>query len=151
MQPKEMYSNNLKLKNIYIVLSVLCLIGCTSPKTIVKTDTIVEYKYNNVYTEKIDSVYIDKWHNIYIKGDTVRITDSIVEYKYKYLKDTAYIRDTVYKNKTNTNVITKTVNKPQWWLVWLAIGLVISYILLTKTKLKTIIKNYIKYILKLFK
>lgn len=117
-----------KLK--YILLFIVLFVGCTQPKTIVKTDTIVEYKYNNIYTERVDSVYVDKWHNIYIKGDTVRITDSIVSYKYKLLKDTAYVYDTVYKANHEAAPTVKTVTKPVWWPVWVFVGLEILLFIL---------------------
>lgn len=50
------------------------------------------------YLERVDSVYIDRWHNVTTKGDTIVKTDSVTLYKYIRV----YSVDTVVVNKTDT-------------------------------------------------
>lgn len=63
------------------------------------------------YVERIDSVYVDRWHSITQSGDTIYKTDSVVYYKYLWRNNT----DTAYICKTDTlrvsTVTTKEVRK----------------------------------------
>lgn len=46
---------------------------------------------------RVDTVYRDRWHTEYTKGDTVYISDSVWQYDYKYLTrtDSVYVRDSI--------------------------------------------------------
>lgn len=46
---------------------------------------------------RVDTVYRDRWHTEYIKGDTVYVRDSVERYVYKYrtLTDSVYVRDSI--------------------------------------------------------
>lgn len=63
------------------------------------------------YVERVDSVYVDRWHTITQSGDTIYKTDSVVLFQYKWRTNT----DTTYICKTDTlrvNVVTtKEVRK----------------------------------------
>lgn len=85
---------------------MLFLLGsCKTAQKVPTTDSvIVKTVYETVYQDRHDSIYIDRWHDRYIKGDTVYVTDSIIKYKYKhiYRTDTMYSVDTVTITKTTT-------------------------------------------------
>jgi len=133
-----------------LVLSVL-FIGCTTIKEVVKevpVEVIREvektvYVHDTTYTK--DSVIV------YQKGDTIFKEKLIYKYVGKTVHDTLRTHDTIPQIINTETTVTKTVAKPQWWPVWLAVGIVLLYLLLTKTNFGEIIKNFIKYVIKLFK
>ena len=140
------------MKKIFnlLVLSVL-FIGCTTVKEVIKevpVEVIREvektvYVHDTTYTK--DSVII------YQRGDTIFKEKLIYKYVGKTVHDTLRTHDTIPQIINTETTVTKTVNKPQWWPVWLAVGIVLLYLLLTKTNFGEIIKNFIKYVIKLFK
>ena len=80
-----------------------------------------------------DSIYIDRWHTEYQKGDTIYITDEVTKTVTKIKIDTAY--KYVEKPVTISKTETVEVEKPlTWWqktlmgmgVVWLMglIGLI---------------------------
>ena len=96
-----------------VVALCLMLAGC---KAVKQTVEVPVYVHDTTYVAKEvhDSTYIDKWHTIYINGDTVRLHDSIVVYRYKVKTDTAY--KYVEKPVTVTTTETVEVKKPlTWW------------------------------------
>lgn len=133
-----------------LVISVL-FIGCTTVKEVIKevpVEVIREvektvYVHDTTYTK--DSVII------YQRGDTIFKEKLIYKYVGKTVHDTLITHDTIPQIINTETTVTKTVNKPQWWPVWLAVGIVLLYLLLTKTNFGEIIKNFIKYVIKLFK
>ena len=133
-----------------LVFSVL-FIGCTTVKEVIKevpVEVIREvektvYVHDTTYTK--DSVII------YQRGDTIFKEKLIYKYVGKTVHDTLRTHDTIPQIINTETIVTKTVNKPQWWPVRLAVGIVLLYLLLTKTNFGEIIKNFIKYVIKLFK
>lgn len=82
---------------IYIICVASMLAGCRTIKeahTEMSRDTLIVKTYEYV----LDSVYIDRYHNVYVKGDTVFKTDSIINNVWKIVSNT----DTIYKSKTDT-------------------------------------------------
>lgn len=86
---------------IFFLCLVLAMVGCkTQPLPVIPTnnsqrDSVrIEYKY--------DSIYIDRWHNIYTKGDTVFVHDSIFRDRWRYKHDSIYFAsvDTIYQQIT---------------------------------------------------
>lgn len=140
------------MKKIFnlLVLSVL-FIGCTTVKEVIKevpVEVIREvektvYVHDTTYTK--DSVIV------YQRGDTIFKEKLIYKYVGKTVHDTLRTHDTIPQIINTETTVTKTVNKPQWWPVWLTVGIVLLYLLLTKTNFGEIIKNFIKYVIKLFK
>ena len=59
---------------------LLLFIGC---KTVKQTVEVPVYVHDTTFVAKEvhDSTYIDKWHTVYINGDTVRLRDSIVVFE----------------------------------------------------------------------
>jgi len=74
------------MKHLPIIAFAILLTSCktTQPVVLPQThDSIV------IRTElRIDSVYIDRYHTEYIKGETIYIHDSFVDYRYKVLTKT---------------------------------------------------------------
>ena len=61
-----------------------------------------------------DSIYIDRWHTEYQKGDTIYITDEVTKTVTKIKIDTAY--KYVEKPVTISKTETVEVEKPlTWW------------------------------------
>ena len=140
------------MKYIFNILLVSILfIGCTTPKEIIrevpveviKTEYKTEYIHDSIYQH--DSTYI------YMKGDTVFKTVDKLKYIERRVHDTLITHDTIPQIVNTETTVVKEVNKPQWWPVWLALGIVLLYLLITKTKFINAIINFIKYIIKLFK
>lgn len=102
------------MKKIIIpLICTICLCGCKSLK---QTVEVPVYVHDTAYMAKEvhDSTYIDRWHTIIEKGDTVRMHDSIVMYKYIFKTDTAYKYIEVPVTVTKTEVV--EVKKPlTWW------------------------------------
>lgn len=61
--------------------------------------------------ERIDSVYVDRWHNTTTKGDTIYRVDSVVYYRYLYRTNTDTMivakTDTLYRYATTTKEVRK--------------------------------------------
>lgn len=85
---------------------VLCMFSCkTIQPAPIPTNT---HNRDSVRTEYVhDSIYTDRWHTIYTKGDTVYIHDSIYFAKWKH--------DSIFVNIEHTDTIYQTVQveKPQ--------------------------------------
>lgn len=129
-------------------ISILCIlfIGCKPVKEIVEVPVeVIKEVEKKVYVH--DTTYTNDSTIIFIKGDTILKEHIKYIYVGKTIHDTLSIKDSVEKPIYITNTVTKTVNKPQWWPVWLLLGVILSYFIVTKTK----IINYIKPLLKLLK
>lgn len=121
----------MKLRYIlYSLILMLFVTSCKTSKTIESVhDTLyinnktIDYKYLH------DSIYIDRWHNVYTKGDTIFMTDSVVKYKYVINNDTLICTDTIYKVRDNFNTEYITVNKyPIWPYILFIVILATVYI-----------------------
>ena len=74
-----------------ILLVVACtLIGCATSRQ--ATQVAVASAHDTVYFNKVlyDSVYIDNWHHIFHRADTVVVEKTKLEYRYKLLRDTVF-------------------------------------------------------------
>ena len=100
-------------KIIAICAAVLLLAGC---KSVQQTVEVPVYIHDTAYTVKVqhDSTYIDRWHTIEVKGDTVYVRDSHMSVTYRTITDTAY--KYIEKPVTVTVEQIKEVAKPlSWW------------------------------------
>ena len=87
--------------------------------------THIEYKH--------DSVYIDRWHTVYQKGDTVIIRDSVFRDRWHYNN----IHDSIYISNTDTIVQTVTIEKQgsaflrnSGIALWVLIGLLVIAVII---------------------
>ena len=99
-----------------VLLGGSCLLLlATSCHQLRHTVEVPVYVHDTTFVAKEvhDSTYIDKWHTVYVNGDTVRLRDSIVVYRYRVKTDTSYI----YVEQPVTTTVTETVEvkKPLYW------------------------------------
>lgn len=97
---------------IVAVVLIIAAIACSSC-TRVPASVVLPNVHNNntdsVRTEYVhDSIYIDRWHKEYVKGDTVHVHDSIDRWRYKYV----YIHDSIDNSRIDTIYQTVQVEKP---------------------------------------
>lgn len=77
------------MRAIIIIMAALLMVGCKTTQTIVEKPVYVHDTTQSVRVER-DSVYVDRWHTIEVKGDTVYVTDSVWVVRYFRTTDTAY-------------------------------------------------------------
>ena len=94
-------------------LLLLTLVGCKTVKVI---EQVPVYVHDTAYQTKEvhDSTYIDRWHTIIQKGDTVFDTKTITITKTLTRTDTAYkvVEKPVIVSKTETVEVEKPL---RWW------------------------------------
>lgn len=140
------------LKKLLYISSILLIVsGCTSPKEIIREVPVevIKTEYKTEYVH--DSTYIHDSTFIYMKGDTVFSTKYQLKYIERKVHDTLITHDTIPYCINTETVVTETVNKPQWWPIWLSLGIILLYFIITKTKFVKGIKDFIKYIINIFK
>lgn len=110
------------MKRLLLIILLVCTICSCSRKTVsqivstdnTKQDSTFQSSNNIQHVIERDSIYIDKWHTEWIKGDTVHHRDSIYCYVEKAVHDTINTTDTVYmasKETSNTNKETLTIQE----------------------------------------
>lgn len=93
-----------------VVLSLL-LAGCASWRQTTEVPVYIHDTTLAVRHER-DSIYIDRWHAVYTKGDTVYRTDSVYARRYVQVHDTVW----KYRDVPVETEITVEVEKPlTWW------------------------------------
>ena len=108
-----------------VVAVILLLSSCKTVKT------VVEYRDHYVHdtTQVVDSIYQDRVHYIYQRGDTVFKTDSVFLYKYKYLDRNVveYVHDSVpYPVEVEKYVTVRSgYDKFCSWFFWIVVVLAI--------------------------
>ena len=96
-----------------IAALVILLSGCKGLKQTVEVPVYIHDTTQTV-RELHDSIYIDRWHTEYQKGDTIYITDEVTKTVTKIKIDTAY--KYVEKPVTISKTETVEVEKPlTWW------------------------------------
>ena len=102
-----------------LVLAILCLAvlasGCKSAHDVpVMHDTtyINKVEFRDRYIH--DSVWNDRYHTVYVSGDTVYIHDSVWMGKWKIAHDSIYMHDTEYVSKDVPVEVVKVVKKTNW-------------------------------------
>lgn len=108
----------------FLCIIPFILLGCSSPKEIIKEVPIevVKTEYKTQYVH--DSVYLHDSTFIVVKGDTVFNNVYKTKYIHKTVHDTLITHDTVPQTITVTE--TKIVEKRvlQWWPVYLTCGII---------------------------
>ena len=98
------------------LMGLMGLIGLVGCKAVKETVEVPVYVHDTTQTvrELHDSIYIDRWHTEYQKGDTIYITDEVTKTVTKIKIDTAY--KYVEKPVTISKTETVEVKKPlTWW------------------------------------
>lgn len=124
----------------------LCLLltGC---KTVNETVEVPVYIHDTMQTVKEvhDSTFIDRWHTIYQKDDTVYMHDSIYVTHWKIKTDTIYSSTEIPIPITNTETV--EVKKPlAWWqktFMWAGVIGIVAFVVCVVMKLKPIKKKQI--------
>ena len=138
------------MKKLLYIIPIL-FIGCTTPKEIIREVPVEVIKEVEKKVYVHDTTYTHDSTIIYQKGDTVFKDHIKYIYVGKTVHDTLISHDTVPKPIYNTEIKEVVKNVPQWWPVWLSVGLIAVYLLITKTKFVKLIKDFIKYIILIFK
>lgn len=131
------------MKRAIIFSILLMLVGCKTkeiirevPVEVIKEVEKMVYVHDTTYTK--DSIII------YRDGDTIYKEKFIYKYIGKTVHDTLRTHDTIPHIINTETIVTKNVNKPQWWPAWLSLGIIFIGLLLTKTNIIKTIKNIIK-------
>ena len=111
------------LAAVMLGLLILCMVGCKTTAPAIPTS----HERDSVRTEYVhDSVYIDRWHTEYQRGDTVFVRDSIWRDRWHNKHDSIYI------SNTDTITVIQEVVKPAsaFWkgsgiAFWILLGLVV--------------------------
>lgn len=105
-----------------VVALCLMLTGC---KAVKQTVEVPVYVHDTAYTVKVqhDSTFVDRWHTVYQKDDTVYMHDSIYVTHWKIKTDTIYSSTEIPIPITTTETV--EVKKPlSWWkktLMWMGV------------------------------
>lgn len=94
-------------------LLILLLSGCNCLKHTVEVPVYI-HDTSYVAKEVHDSTYIDHWHTVYQKGDTVFVTETKIKYRERVKIDTAYkyVEKPVVVSQTEIVEVKKPL---RWW------------------------------------
>ena len=100
---------------IWLVFGLCMLIGfciltssCKGVTPALPTNVSSSDSNNNHKEQRIDTVYRDRWHTEYMRGDTLIIHDSIDRWRIREV----YIHDSIDNSRTDTIYKTVQVEKP---------------------------------------
>lgn len=117
-----------------LVAALVCLaasaVSCRSLNEVVREVPVEVHDTAYIAKTVHDSTYIDRWHTIEVKGDTVFLTNNQITVKYRTVTDTAYkyIEKPVEVKVSHIKEVEKELN---WWqktLMWLGVGFVLVVI-----------------------
>ena len=100
-----------------LILAALALltVGCRATKNITERVEVPVYIHDTMQSVKTqrDSVYVDRWHTEYVKGENIYIVDSQITVKYITRTDTAYkvVEKPVEVVKEQIKEVTKPLSK----------------------------------------
>lgn len=130
-----------KFFQFFLILSILeSLVSC---KSLTKTVEVPVYIHDTTQTVKVqhDSTFIDRWHTVEVKGDTIYVTNEVTKILTKIQTDSAYryIEKPVTVSKTETVEVAKPLS---WWQqtqirgfwLFLAVSIVVVVCLVIKWK-----------------
>lgn len=99
-----------------ITTAAVAVMLLTSCRTVRETVEVPVQVHDAVYQKAVqyDSVYIDRWHTVETKGDTIFVTNEVTKTKIVTKIDTAY--EYIEKPVTITKEKIVEVEKPlPWW------------------------------------
>ena len=121
----------------------LCLLftGCKCLKQTVEVPVYIHDTTKTV-KEVHDSTFIDLWHTVYQKGDTIFVTDEVTKIVTKIKIDTAYryVEKPVTVSKTETVEVKKPLS---WWqktFIWVGVISLIGVVVSLLWKYRKLIK-----------
>ncbi|MBP5545724.1 MAG: hypothetical protein J6X59_00370 [Bacteroidales bacterium] len=124
---------------------VILLSGCSATKVI---EQVPVYVHDTTQTvrELHDSIYVDRWHTEYQKGDTIFITNEVTKTVTKIQVDTSYqyVEKPVVVSKTE---IVEVEKKLGWWqklFIWLGVITLLAGIAYLLYKLRKIWLPWVK-------
>lgn len=105
----------------YASMIIMLVFACSSCSSkVVQVPVYVHDTVKTVQTQR-DSTFVDRWHTVYQKGDTVFVTNEQITVKLRTITDTAY--KYVEKPVEVVKEQIREVEKPlRWWqtaLMWL--------------------------------
>ena len=95
---------------LILLVAVLLLAACKSTRHTATHDTIYVNTERVEYQWRHDSIYLDRWHDRWVMGDTVYLRDSVVHYRWHTKIDTLALHDSIYVSKSDTTTV--EVKKP---------------------------------------
>lgn len=114
---------------IFSIFFTICILlgSCKSQQPLVQVRELVVHDT----TQVVDSIYQDRVHYVYQKGDTVYKTDSVFLYKYKYL-DKVKIEQVHDSIPYPVEVIIEKHVRSRYdkfcsWFFWIVVALAILY------------------------
>lgn len=108
------------MKKLFLFLIPFIIISCRTIEKVVEVPMeVVKTEYKDIYHH--DSIFQKEYVNVYVKGDTIFKDSIVTKYKEKQVHDTLITHDTIPKVVPIEKVVEKKV--PQWWPVWLMIGI----------------------------
>lgn len=118
-----------KFFKFLLILSILA--NFSSCKSLTKTVEVPVYIHDTTQTVRVqhDSTFIDRWHTVEVKGDTVYVTNEVTKIVTKMKTDTSYryIERPVVVSKKETVEVEK---KFRWWqksLMWMGAGAIVFF------------------------
>ena len=93
-----------------MVALMLVLAGCQHRRLAATHDTVYVNSERVEWQWRHDSIYLDRWHDRWVMGDTVYMRDSVVHYRWHTKRDTVALHDSVYISKSDTTTV--EVKKP---------------------------------------
>jgi len=119
------------ITGMLVAVAIICS-GCKTIKPVVAPE--VHARTNDSIRKEYvhDSIYIDRWHTVTIKGDTVIIHDSIDRWREKLV----FIHDSIDNSRIDTIPQIVEIEKPQSMFLrnsgialWVIIALIVAGII----------------------
>lgn len=108
------------IKKIFLFLIPFIIVSCKTIEKVVEVPVeVIKTEHENIY--HYDSIFQKEYVNVYVKGDTVFKDSTVTIYKEKQVHDTLITHDTIPRVVPIEKIVEKKV--PQWWPVWLMIGI----------------------------
>lgn len=120
----------------FIILFIIIVIAVSLPSCKTTQGYVKETKSDTIFLSKTDyvrdSVFVDRYNNIYVSGDTVYNTERETIYKWKLWQ----VTDTVYKTNNEVKIEEKKVveyrrngyDRFVSWGFWILVALIVLVI-----------------------
>lgn len=113
---------------VFGLIMLMALAGC-SRKTVAP---IVVPVHDTLYRNSVqyDTAFVDRWHSVTQKGDTVRLHDSVVVYRAQFIHDTTHNVQTLTVEVpiVKTEYVEKALPWYRRCFMWLGRLMVLSFV-----------------------